>query len=160
MTASSMKFDCDFLVLGGGSAGFNAAKTAVSLGLKTIVVDGAKELGGLCILRGCMPSKTLLYAMEVLHLAQHGSAFGLRIPEATADAQAVQARKRRIIAEFAEYRQRAMESGRFTVFRAHARFIDPQTVELSDGTQVRGRRFLIATGSRAAVPPVPGLAET
>ena len=148
------------MVLGGGSAGFNGARAAAELGQRVAIIDGAQELGGLCILRGCMPSKTLLYAMEVLHLAQHGSAFGLRIPEATADARAVQERKRRIIAEFAEYRQRAMESGRFTVFRAHAHFIDPHTVELSDGTHVRGRRFLIATGSRAAVPPVPGLAET
>ena len=62
----------DFVALGGGSAGFNAARVAVSLGLKTAVIDGARELGGLCILRGCMPSKTLLYMAELLHLAQKG----------------------------------------------------------------------------------------
>ena len=107
-TASSMKFDCDFLVVGGGSAGFNAAKTAVSLGLKTIVVDGAKELGGLCILRGCMPSKTLLYMTDVLHLAQKGKTFGLKIPSARADMKAIHARKKRLIAEFADYRVKAL----------------------------------------------------
>ncbi len=69
---------CDFLVIGGGSAGYNAARVASGLGLKTIVVDGARELGGLCILRGCMPSKTLLYIAEVLHLAQKGKSFGLK----------------------------------------------------------------------------------
>ena len=60
----------DFLILGGGSAGFNAARVAASLGLRTAIVDGARDLGGLCILRGCMPSKTLLYMADVLHLAQ------------------------------------------------------------------------------------------
>ncbi len=72
----------DFLVLGGGSAGFNAARVAASLGLKTAIVDGARDLGGLCILRGCMPSKTLLYMADVLHLAQKAKTFGLKIPRA------------------------------------------------------------------------------
>ena len=92
----------DFIAIGGGSAGFNAARVAAQLGLKTAVVDGAKELGGLCILRGCMPSKTLLYMAEVLHLARQGPKFGLRIPSARADLAAMQARKRRIIRDFAE----------------------------------------------------------
>jgi pyruvate/2-oxoglutarate dehydrogenase complex dihydrolipoamide dehydrogenase (E3) component len=150
----------DWVVIGGGSAGFNGARVGADLGQRVAIVDGAEQLGGLCILRGCMPSKTLLYAMEVLHLAQRGRDFGLRIPQAEANPRAVQARKRRIIAEFAQYRQQAMESGRYTMYRAQARFLDPETVELSDGTRLRGRRFLIATGSRVAVPPVPGLAET
>ena len=50
----------DFLVIGGGSAGYAAARTAHDLGLSTAVIDGAAELGGLCILRGCMPSKSLI----------------------------------------------------------------------------------------------------
>ena len=149
----------DFVVIGGGSAGFNAAGAAVELGLRTAVVDGARELGGLCILRGCMPSKTLLYAAEVLHLAQEGRAFGLRIPSARADMKAVHARKKRIIGEFADYRAKALKSGKFDLIRAQARFADPHTLELSDGRTVKGRHFLIGTGSRASVPPVPGLAE-
>jgi len=147
----------DFVVIGGGSAGFNAAGEAASLGLRTAVVDGARELGGLCILRGCMPSKTLLYAAEVLHLAQHGGTFGLRIPSARADMKALHARKKRIIGGFADYRVKALESGKFDLIRAQARFVDSRTVELSDGRRVRGRNFLISTGSRASVPPVPGL---
>src|SRR5437763_9494233 len=103
----------DFLVLGGGSAGFNAARCAVRYGFKTAVVDGARELGGLCILRGCMPSKTLLYMAEVLHLAQKGRTFGLRIPSARADAKAIHARKRKIIGEFANYRVQALQSAKF-----------------------------------------------
>jgi pyruvate/2-oxoglutarate dehydrogenase complex dihydrolipoamide dehydrogenase (E3) component len=150
----------DFIAIGGGSAGFNAARVAASLGLKTAVVDGATELGGLCILRGCMPSKTLLYMAEVLHLARQGPKFGLKIPSARADLAAMQARKRRIIRDFADYREKALQAGRFDLIRAHARFTDSHTLELSDGSQIRGRHFLIGTGSVVATPPIPGLAES
>ena len=101
----------DFLILGGGSAGFNAARVAVSLGLRTAIVDGARDLGGLCILRGCMPSKTLLYMADVLHLAQKGTTFGLKIPSARADMKAIHARKKKIIGEFAAYREQALAAG-------------------------------------------------
>jgi ribulose 1,5-bisphosphate synthetase/thiazole synthase len=69
---SSAKFDYDVAILGGGSGGFAAARTAVAAGLKTVVIEGGREVGGLCILRGCMPSKALLYAAEVRHLARVG----------------------------------------------------------------------------------------
>src|SRR2546423_8400415 len=111
-----------FLGIGGGSAGLNAARVGVSHGLKTAVIDGAQELGGLCILRGCMPSKTLLYMADVLHLAQKGKTFGLKIPTARADMKAIHARKKKIIADFARYRVEALESGKFELIRAHARF--------------------------------------
>ena len=150
----------DFLVLGGGSAGFNAARVAAGLGLKTAIVDGARQLGGLCILRGCMPSKTLLYMAEVLHLAQKGKTFGLKIPSARADMRAIHARKKKIIADFATYRVRALERGDFDLIRAHGRFIDPHTVALSTGGRIRAKNILIATGSRPSVPPVRGLADT
>ncbi len=150
----------DFLVLGGGSAGFNAARLAVSLGLKTAIVDGARELGGLCILRGCMPSKTLLYIADVLHLARKGRTFGLKIPSAEPDMRAIHARKKRIIADFADYRVQALENGKFNLIRAHGRFVDPHTIELSDGRSIRAKHILIATGSKPSIPAVPGLAET
>ena len=149
----------DFVAVGGGSAGFNGARLAASLGLKAAVVDGAPELGGLCILRGCMPSKTLLYMAEVLHLAQKAKIFGLTIPTARPNMKAIHARKRRIIGEFAEYRVKALESGKFALLHANARFLDPHTLELSNGRRIRSRFFLIGTGSKVSVPPVPGLAD-
>lgn len=149
----------DFVAIGGGSAGFNAARVAASLGLKTAIIDGARELGGLCILRGCMPSKTLLYMAEVLHLAQKGKSFGLKIPSARADMKAIHARKKKIIGEFARYRQDALVAGKFDLIRAHARFADAHTLELSTGERVRAKRILIGTGSKVSVPPIPGLAD-
>ncbi len=147
----------DFICLGGGSAGFNAARIAAGLGKKVAVIDGAKQLGGLCILRGCMPSKTLLYAGEILHHAQHADRFGLRVTGARADMKAVHARKKRIIGDFARHRVEALTGGRFDLYRACAWFTDPHTLQLSDGRKLRGRHFLLGTGSKVSVPPVPGL---
>lgn len=150
----------DFLVIGGGSAGFNAARVAKGLNKRVAIVDGGKDLGGLCILRGCMPSKALLYMTDVLHLAQKAKTFGLNIPHASADMKAMHARKVKIIGEFSSYREQQMLSGRFEVFRSRAKFVDPHTIELSDGTRLFGEKIVIATGSRIAVPPIPGLAQT
>jgi len=149
----------DFICIGGGSAGFNAARVATSLGLKVAIVDGARPLGGLCILKGCMPSKTLLYAAEVLHHARHAGRFGLKITGARADMKAVHTRKKRIIADFARYRFAALTGGKFDLHRTHARFLDPHTLELSNGQRIRGKYFLIGTGSKVSTPPVPGLRE-
>jgi pyruvate/2-oxoglutarate dehydrogenase complex dihydrolipoamide dehydrogenase (E3) component len=148
----------DFITLGAGSAGFNAARTAASLGKKVAIVDGARQLGGLCILRGCMPSKTLLWPAEILHLARKADTFGLRIPIAEVNMKALRKRKRAIIADFASYRVKALESGRYDLYRSQARFTSADTLELADGTRLRGSRFLIGTGSRVSVPPIPGLA--
>jgi pyruvate/2-oxoglutarate dehydrogenase complex dihydrolipoamide dehydrogenase (E3) component len=153
----------DLLVIGGGSAGFNAARVAhTEFHKRVAIADGARELGGLCILRGCMPSKTLLWMTEVLHLAQKARTFGLHIPIARPDLPAMHARKKKIIAEFTGYRARALNSGKYDLHRANARFIDPHTVELDDPehTRLTARKILIATGSRASIPPIPGLAET
>jgi pyruvate/2-oxoglutarate dehydrogenase complex dihydrolipoamide dehydrogenase (E3) component len=155
-----MRRPYDLVAIGGGSAGFNAARVAAALGKRVAVIEGARRLGGLCILRGCMPSKTLIYSAEVLHLARSGRGFGLRIPEASADMPAMHERKRRLIAEFALDRARQLESGRFDLIRGRARFVDPHTVEVAGGVRVRARHFLVATGSRVSVPPVAGLAQS
>jgi pyruvate/2-oxoglutarate dehydrogenase complex dihydrolipoamide dehydrogenase (E3) component len=83
--------------LGGGSAGYAAARTAAAAGLRAVVIEGGAEVGGLCILRGCMPSKALLHAAEVLHQARRGGVWGLRIPKAGFDFAAVMARKRAMV---------------------------------------------------------------
>lgn len=150
----------DFLVLGGGSAGYAAARTAREFCDRVAIVDGSDPMGGLCILRGCMPSKTLIYSAEVLHLARQGAALGLRIPEATADMAAIQARKRHWIGDFAGYRQEQLQSDRFTLFRQCGRFVGPHEVELDDGSRIHADKIIVTTGSVVQTPPVPGLAET
>ena len=153
----------DFIVIGGGSAGYAGASTASQLGMKTLVIEGGEQVGGLCILRGCMPSKALLETGHRAEAIRHAEEFGISADYHGADAASIVARKRRLIAEFAEYRQGQLESGRFDFIRGWARFLDPHTlsVTLPDGgeRQISGRAFLIATGSKISRPHIGGLEE-
>ena len=153
----------DFIIIGGGSAGYAAARTAVSLGLKTCVVDGAEELGGLCILRGCMPSKTLLATSSRAVSVRRAAEFGLRAGALEVHGDEILARKRRLIAEFADYRRGQLENGKFDLIRGFAGFVDSGTLDVtlrSGGVQrITGRTFLLATGSVVSEPPLPSLKE-
>ena len=153
----------DFLIIGGGSAGYAAARTAVSLGLKTCVVDGAEELGGLCILRGCMPSKTLLESASRFATLRRAEEFGLRARALEVRGPEILARKRKLIGGFAEYRQQQLTGGKFELVRGHARFLDANSVEVKlreGGTQrITARSFLLATGSVVSDPPLQALNE-
>jgi pyruvate/2-oxoglutarate dehydrogenase complex dihydrolipoamide dehydrogenase (E3) component len=156
--------DFDFIVIGGGSAGYAGAATAARLGLKTAVVEGGREIGGLCVLRGCMPSKALLESGHRAEAIRRAGEFGLRAEYQGADGTAIRARKRRLIAEFAEYRRQQLEGGKFEFIRGEAAFTDAHTiaVRLLDGSGERtltGRAFLIATGSRIQWREIPGLRE-
>ena len=174
------RFDYDVAILGGGSAGYAAARTAAGAGLKTIVIEGGEEVGGLCILRGCMPTKALLYAAEVMHLASHPEPWGIRAGKVGFDFKKVMARKNALIEDFADYRVKQLNSRKFKFIQANARFVDAHTVELhtqvwssgfsrpeppEGGTpsghpqKLTAAHFIIATGSRVAAPPLPSLRE-
>lgn len=153
------KFDFDVVIIGGGSGGYAAARTAAAAGLKTAVLEGGREVGGLCILRGCMPTKALLYAAEVKHLAEHAETWGVRAGKVSFDFTKVMARKNAQIKDFADFRVQQLNSGKFKFIRANAKFVDAHTVALSNGKKLTAKNFVIATGSRVAPSPVPGLDE-
>src|SRR6476646_2579714 len=104
MNSGQREFDFDLAVIGGGSGGYAAARTAVREGLRTIVIEGGKEVGGLCILRGCMPTKALLYAAEVMHLATHSEPWGIRAEDVSFNFKHVMERKNAQIKDIANYR--------------------------------------------------------
>ena len=153
-------YDFDVAVIGGGSGGYAAARTAAGAGLKTVVVEGGEEVGGLCILRGCMPTKALLYASEILHLAGHPEPWGIHTANVSFDFARVMARKNALIGEFAEDRRRQLADGRFGFLRANARFRDRHTVALDNNRMLSARHFVVATGSSVAPPPLPQFRET
>ncbi|MFQ3671666.1 MAG: NAD(P)/FAD-dependent oxidoreductase, partial [Verrucomicrobiia bacterium] len=131
--------------------------------LKTAVVDGAGRLGGLCILRGCMPTKALLESAHRMHEIGRAGEFGVRVGRPRADVEAIVRRKDRLIREFADYRRRQLEEGRFDLHRGQARFVGPHELRVERGREawgVKGRTFVVATGSEVAVPEIPGLEET
>ena len=153
------QFDFDLIVIGGGSGGYSAARTARDAGLRVAVVDGSERLGGLCILRGCMPTKTLLHAADVLHTARHHAAdLGLEIPEAGFDWGKVYQRKDELVADWAGYRAGQLEDDeRLHLVRKTAHFIDAHTLGFDDGSTLTAAHFVIATGSKVSAPPIESL---
>ncbi len=153
----------DLIIIGGGSAGYAAARTATGLGLKAAVVDGAEELSGLCILRGCMPSKTLLASSTRFQTIRHAEEFGLRASGLEVRGDEIIARKRRLVHEFASYRQQQLASGKFELVRGTARFTGPHTIEVAlreGGTRTMDApTFIVATGSVISEPPLASLRE-
>jgi pyruvate/2-oxoglutarate dehydrogenase complex dihydrolipoamide dehydrogenase (E3) component len=149
--------DFDAIVIGAGSAGYAAARSLGEAGLATAVIEGGPQVGGLCILRGCMPTKALLYAAEVLHLTRMARTWGLDAAAISFDFEAVMQRKDNLIREFADYREQQLKQGQFKFFRAHAFFEDPHTIRLSDDSRLTAGSFVLCTGSRVAPPPIPEL---
>jgi pyruvate/2-oxoglutarate dehydrogenase complex dihydrolipoamide dehydrogenase (E3) component len=151
----SNAFEYDVAIVGGGSAGYAAARTSAAAGQRTVVIDGGVEVGGLCILRGCMPTKSLLYAAEAMHLASKLKIWGIRAETISFDFEDVMARKNLFIEDLAKSRRKELTAENFKFIRAHARFVDPHTVEMDDGRRLTSAHFVITTGSSVAPPPLP-----
>jgi pyruvate/2-oxoglutarate dehydrogenase complex dihydrolipoamide dehydrogenase (E3) component len=161
-----MRPSFDLAILGGGSAGYAAARTAAGLGMRVAVVEGGKRVGGLCILRGCMPTKTMLESAHRNHEIGRAKDFGIRVGKSQPDWKAILKRKDRLIAEFADYRQEQFEKGKFTFYRANGRFTDPHRLALEGvekervPAEIEAKTFLVSTGSRTSFRKIPGLEET
>jgi pyruvate/2-oxoglutarate dehydrogenase complex dihydrolipoamide dehydrogenase (E3) component len=147
----------DAVVIGGGSAGYAAARALVAGGATVAVVDSAPELGGLCILRGCMPTKALLHAAELRHAMEEAKHWGIHPGEVQIDIAALFGRKATLIEQFAAYRRDQLQAGKFQLLRARASFVDAHTLQLSDGRQVRAGHVVLATGSKVGKLPLPAL---
>ncbi len=105
----------DFVVIGGGSAGYAAARAAAQSGLKTVCIEGGEEVGGLCILRGCMPSKTLIESANRFLTLRRAKEFGLSAGHLAFDSRAIIQRKRDLVGEFAKHRVQQLTEGRIQV---------------------------------------------
>ena len=153
----------DVVVIGGGSAGYAAARTASELGARTAVIEGGEKVGGLCILRGCMPSKALLESAHRWHAIERAAEFGLVAQPVKVKMPSIQARKEHLIGEFAAYRRQQLRHGKFTFLRGRVSFLDAHTLLMQQGRKqelVTAAAFVLATGSVIQRVPIPGLEET
>ena len=150
--------DCDFCVIGAGAAGLTVAAGAAAFGRSVTLIEKG-EMGGECLNTGCVPSKALLAAASIAATARRAGPFGVRMAEPEADFAAVLDHVRETIATIAPHdSQERFEKMGVRVIRAAGRFVDGRTLE-AGGDTIRARRFVIATGSRPAMPAAPGLKE-
>ncbi|HEX4140569.1 MAG TPA: NAD(P)/FAD-dependent oxidoreductase [Candidatus Methylacidiphilales bacterium] len=157
------KPEFDLAVIGGGSAGFAAARTGTCLGASVAVIEGGEKMGGLCILRGCMPSKTLLESAHRWHEINRAREFCLVTKPVKVDMKCIHERKEHLIGGFAAYRRKQLKNGKFTLVRGRASFLDAHTLLITNGRRqelVTASAFVIATGSVVTRVPIPGLWET
>jgi pyruvate/2-oxoglutarate dehydrogenase complex dihydrolipoamide dehydrogenase (E3) component len=149
--------DFDVVVIGAGAAGLSATALCAGLGLKVALVERG-QMGGDCLNYGCVPSKALLAAARAAAEAREAHRFGLRLPPPEIDWGAVRAHVARAIAEIAptdsEERYRAMG---VEVIRASAYFVARNAISAA-GRRITFRRCVVAAGSAAVVPEIPGLA--
>lgn len=146
----------DLCIIGGGSAGLSIAAGASQMGARVVLIE-AGEMGGDCLNAGCVPSKALIAAAKHAHAMTTGAPFGVTPVAAEVDFAAAKDHVARVIAAIAPLdSQERFEGLGVTVIREWARFVSPDEVEAGE-RRIRARRFVIATGSRPLVPPIPGL---
>jgi len=150
--------DCDVAVIGAGAAGLSVAAISAGLGLKVVLFERG-AMGGDCLNTGCVPSKALLAAAHAAEAARRAGRFGIRLGAPEVDWAGVRAHVARAIAAIApnDSEERFAAMG-VRVVRASARFAGRDTIEAA-GRRFTFRRAVIAAGSAAVVPPIPGLAE-
>lgn len=149
----------NLVVIGGGSGGLVSAIGAAGLGAKAALVE-KHLLGGDCLNFGCVPSKAVLRAAKVLGDVQRAVRFGVQVPAGTAvDFGAVMQRMRAVRAEISHHdsAQRVTDAG-VDLYLGEGRFTGADTIEVN-GQTLAFKKAIIATGSRPAAPPIPGLAE-
>ncbi len=152
-------YDVDICIIGAGSAGLSIASGAAQLG-RSVVLFEAEDMGGDCLNSGCVPSKAMIAAGKQAHAKTTGKEFGITPRKVGVDFDAVKAHVKGVIDTIApvDSQERFEELG-CIVIREFATFKDERTV-VSESTEVKAKRFVIATGSRASAPPIPGLSET
>jgi len=152
----------DLVIIGSGPGGYEAAIRAAQYGLKTAIVEKG-VLGGTCLNRGCIPTKALLHACEVLNDIRTADTLGIVVEEPLVNLEKMYAYKDKVVRRLRNGVKGLLKGRGVDVFQGHGRLQDPRTVLVeNDGKSesIQTRNVILATGSRPSVPPVPGLEDS
>ena len=151
----------DLAILGGGPGGYVAAGRAGAAGLSVILFE-KRELGGVCLNEGCVPTKTLLYSAKVYDYTKHADQYGVNVDASSIDFGAIFKRKEKVVKKLVGGVKAQMKGAKVEVVKGEAvitgRGADGITIACNEASY-SARNLLICTGSEAAVPPIPGLRE-
>ena len=147
----------DLVVIGAGPGGYETALAAA--GEMRVALVEKDELGGTCLNRGCIPTKSLLHAAQLLEDIRHSGIFGVQAGEAAFDFPQIQARKDQVVSQLRDGIALRLKQKKVAVYHGTGAILDAHTVKVR-GTEealLRAEHILIATGSRPALPPIPGM---
>ena len=151
----------DLAIIGGGPGGYCAAERAGSAGLSVVLFE-KKELGGVCLNEGCIPTKTLLYSAKVYDYARHADLYGVSVEGASFDYSKILKRKTKVVRKLVGGVKLKMKNAGVTVVDGEAVIAGPVAggfVVSCGGVEYVTRNLLVCTGSEAVVPPIPGLKD-
>lgn len=147
----------DIAVIGGGPGGYPAAIKAAQLGKKVALIE-ARELGGTCLNRGCIPSKTLIASAEMITTIKNAKNFGIKVGEVSIDFAKLIERKNRVVSDVRKNLEKLILSNHITLFQGFGKFLSPKTIQISGKTNstIRADKVIIATGSEPkSIPAFP-----
>ncbi|HAJ32619.1 MAG TPA: dihydrolipoyl dehydrogenase [Candidatus Atribacteria bacterium] len=150
----------DVVIIGGGPGGYVSAIKAAHLGLKAVLVEKDK-LGGVCLNRGCIPTKALVSTAELLNHLQRAGEFGIQVKDYSFDFTAIIKRKDLITRRLSSGVEQLMKANQVRVARGEGQIIEPGKVEVTDTTGqkevIKAKNIIIATGSSVMKLPIPGI---
>ena len=150
----------DVLTIGGGAAGSEATFRIGETKTLTVGLVERDKLGGECNNYGCVPTKAMLRAAKAVHEARNAEVYGIRVRDIDVDFPKVMERVRGLVAHFTRHGPGPFEEIGVKVWLGPtARFTAPGEVEFDDGTRVRAKQVIVATGTKAAVPDIDGLRD-
>ena len=143
----------DLIVIGAGPGGYVAAIRAAQLGLKTAVVERA-EIGGTCLNRGCIPTKTLMHSANLYRELDSAAKMGINVTGASADFKAMHACKAQVVEQLRGGVAQLLKGNGVDIIEGEAAFTSARTICVN-GETYTAKDFIIATGSKPFVPPIP-----
>ncbi|MEG9298061.1 mercury(II) reductase [Mangrovibacillus sp. Mu-81] len=148
--------DYDYIIIGSGGAAFSSAIEAVKYGAKVAIIE-RETVGGTCVNIGCVPSKTLLRAGEINHLAKNNPFVGLHTSAGEVDLAPLIKQKNELVTDLRNRKYvDLIDDYGFELIKGEAKFVNENTVEVN-GTELSAKRFLIATGASPSLPAIPGI---
>lgn len=152
----------DVVIIGGGPAGYNAALECAKLTLKTALVESV-DLGGTCLNRGCVPTKSLLKSAEIYHSAQKAELFGISTANINYDMTKIYQRKAQVVTKLRDGIKFLIKKSGLDYFEGQASFIDKNTINISnlgENTAIKAKNIIIASGSRPTKLHLEGIEYT
>jgi dihydrolipoamide dehydrogenase len=138
----------ELVIIGAGPGGYRAAFMAADLGVNVTMIDPEKNPGGLCLYRGCIPSKALLHAAKIIKDANHAERIGIRYSSPEIDIKKVREWKNQVVTKLTGGLGQLVKAKKFKYIRSKASFADSETLTLENGEKISFEKAIIAAGAK------------